>query len=226
MTKRKVINLGIALLVLGALTFWIYKEITRPLPGEAAPDLGREHVTDIAGVEYSSNPPSSGPHFAIWAKKGVYDRLISDGYFIHSLEHGYVVISYDCTKPLAVNSFVSSVLAHDEPAEESTDSGELLKHMNVGEGAAMGWFTPDNPPEVEVTLPEEFNSENCANLVGELTSLTSLAERIIVAPRLNLDSPIALTAWGRVLKLDSVDAEKIKEFIQVFHNAGPEKTEE
>ena len=76
--------------------------VTKPLPGEIVADMGRDHVTDIAGITYSSNPPTSGPHFPVWAKKGVYDRLMSDGYLIHSLEHGYVVISYDCSNEKAV----------------------------------------------------------------------------------------------------------------------------
>ena len=91
------------LLVIGiclGVSYWLFKVFTRPLPGEAVPDMGRDHVTDIAGVNYNSNPPTSGPHFPVWAKRGVYDRFISDGYLIHSLEHGYIILSYDCTKPI------------------------------------------------------------------------------------------------------------------------------
>ena len=221
--KKYLIPISVVILV--ALGFLIYKKLSIPLPGQEVKDDGRTHVTDIYGVEYSSNPPSSGPHFAVWAKPGVYDRLISDGYFIHSMEHGYVVIWYDCDK-LGTSSIIRQVYAHDEPAKESTDSGELLMHMKATPQGDMSWFTPENPPEVEVELPESFKSDSCKNLVSQLSEYTKIAKRVIVAPRLNMDSLIALTAWGRIDKMDSVDKERIEAFIKAYHNRGPEQTAE
>lgn len=232
--KKILIGLLI-LIVLGGGAYWLFKGgggsgsngVPEELLGEEAADLGRDHVTDIFGVEYSSNPPTSGPHFAIWAKKGKYDRLISDGYLIHSLEHGYVVISYDCTKSISNFQFpVSNVLAHDEPSEESPDSGQLLMHMKLTPSPTMSAFTPENPPEVEVSLPEEFNNESCKNLESQLTGLVNYRERVIVVPRINMDKPIAGTAWGRIMKLDSFDQSKLEAFIAKYHNKGPEKTVE
>src|SRR3972149_1562715 len=195
----------IIILVLATLFYWLYKVVSKPLPGEAVAAMGREHLTDIAGIIYNSNPPTSGSHFPVWAKPGVYDRLISDGYFIHSLEHGYVIISYDCEK-LSVSHLpfaVKKAYAHDEPATESTDSGELLKHMKIAPTGDVSWFTPENPPAVEVELPESFQSDSCKNLVGQLSEFTKVAKRIIVTPRTNMDSAIALTAWGRIDRLNS-----------------------
>lgn len=213
--------------------YWFYWKLSRPLPGEAVPDLGRDHVADIAGVDYNSNPPTSGPHFPVWAKSGVYGRLLSDGYLIHSLEHGYIILSYDCTKAITtakpVTHFQFSIfnaLAHDEPTQESTDSGQLLKHMKIQPAPTMSWFTPKNPPEVEVSLPESFDSGSCKNLVSQLLEFTKAAERIIVVPRVGLDTPIVLTAWNRILKLDNADKKTIGDFIKAFHNRGPEQTDE
>ena len=222
--NKRIIWLAVFILV-GALGYWIYKGITKPLPGQAVADKGREHVTDIFGKEYSSNPPTSGPHFPVWAKSGVYDRLISDGYLIHSMEHGYVVIWYDCSR-LSSRSFVKQAFAHDEPAKESTDSGQLLMHMKVQPQGNISWFTPQNPPEVEIELPEAFKSDACKTLVSNLSEFTKVAERVIVVPRLNLDSQVALTSWGRIDKMDSLDKGRIEVFIKAFHNKGPEKTME
>lgn len=184
-------------------------------------------MTDIANIKYNSNPPTSGNHFPMWAKKGVYDRLISDGYLIHSLEHGYVIISYDCSKLVpSAYYLVSSVYAHDEPSEESSDSGQLLKHMKLKQTDEMSAFTPENAPDVEINLPEEFKSESCQKLVSELSEFIAKFERIIVVPRTNIDTQIALTAWNRIEKLDRIDNQKILEFIKAFHNKGPEKTVE
>ena len=221
---KKWIWLVVILVVLG-IGYWVVREFTKPLPGQEVKDDGRTHVADIYGVKYSSNPPSSGPHFAIWAKPGVYDRLISDGYFIHSMEHGYVVIWYDCDK-LGTSSIIKQVSAHDEPAKESTDSGELLMHMKATPQGDMSWFTPENPPDAEVELPESFKSDSCKNLVSQLSEFTKVAKRVIVVPRQNLDTVIAITAWGRIDKLDSVDRERIEAFIKAYHNRGPEQTVE
>ena len=218
-------------LVVASLTilggYWIYKGITKPLPGEVVPDIGREHVTDIAGIAYNSNPPTSGTHFPVWAKPGVYDRLMSDGYLVHSLEHGYVIISYDCTKSISASfGLIPTAFAHDEPTKESTNSGEFLMHMKAAPQGNMSWFTPQNPPEIEVELPESYNSDACKQLVGQLSEFTKVAERVIVVPRVGMDTQIALTAWGRILKLDSVDEVAITSFITTFHNKGPEQTQE
>ncbi len=51
-------------------------------------------------------------------------------------------------------------------------------------------------------------------------------DRLIVVPRPNLDPPIALTAWTKLLKLEIVNEEKIVDFIKEFRNKGPEKTME
>src|SRR3990172_396851 len=95
------------IIVVGLLLFWFAKSATKPLPGEFIADQGRNHITDIYGVTYSSNPPTSGPHFPTWAGRGVYNQILSDGYLIHSLEHGYVVISYDCSKLNISRSIIS-----------------------------------------------------------------------------------------------------------------------
>ena len=219
---------AIGLLVIGALAwggYSLFKGSSSPLPGEIVPDAGRDHVTDIYGIEYTSNPPTSGTHFPVWAKPGVYDRFLSDGYLIHSMEHGYIIIWYDCSK-LSSGRFVREVYAHDEPVEEATDSGELLMHMKVQPTNEMSWFTPQNPPEEEIPLPESFKTDSCKSLVSQLSEFTKAAKRVIIVPRMEMDALVAVTAWGRIDKLDSVDEGQIKAFISAFHNRGPEQTQE
>ena len=59
-------------------------------------DQGKNHVKSDTQVEYGSNPPTSGPHYEEWTKAGVYEEPLADGNLVHSLEHGYVIISYNC----------------------------------------------------------------------------------------------------------------------------------
>lgn len=44
--------------------------------------------------EYSSNPPTSGPHYGQTARSGFRDKEISDQNIIHNLEHGDIWIAY------------------------------------------------------------------------------------------------------------------------------------
>jgi hypothetical protein len=58
---------------------------------------GASHVTNCSPVEYGSNPPSSGTHYGTWAAFRNYDNAVPRGFWVHSMEHGAVVIAYSCT---------------------------------------------------------------------------------------------------------------------------------
>lgn len=197
--------------------WWLIKESSKPLPGQMISDMGREHVADISDITYNSNPPTSGKHFPVWAKKGVYDRIISDGHLIHSLEHGYVVISYNCEKK-------ASKALEETVGPPAPSSGKPLMQMSIQVQGDMSFFTPQNPPEVEVDLPKSFQSNECKKQVSDLAGFLNDFERIVIVPRIDLDTPIALSAWTRLEKLNRFDKKKVKTFIEAFHNKGPEKT--
>ncbi|HYQ15899.1 MAG TPA: DUF3105 domain-containing protein, partial [Polyangiaceae bacterium] len=54
------------------------------------------HVAACTPIDYSTNPPSSGEHYPSWADFGAYDFPLPRGYWVHNLEHGAVVVSYNC----------------------------------------------------------------------------------------------------------------------------------
>lgn len=197
--------------VAGFGVWWLIKETVKPLPGQAVSDLGQEHVPDGTKVQYNSNPPTSGSHFADWTRAGVYEQPISDGHLIHALEHGYVVISYNCMK---LNSKIKSqnskfligrVYAHEEDLSSTPSAGA----------------SPSAELEGDV-----WSSSKCQELKKNLTDLANEKKlsKLIVIPRPNLDSAIALTAWTRIDKLSSFDKARIVRFIDAFRDRGPEKT--
>ncbi|MEK7188868.1 MAG: DUF3105 domain-containing protein [Patescibacteria group bacterium] len=199
----------IFLLLAGAagVGYWLYHEATKPLSGELIADLGREHVPDGTQVNYNSNPPTSGSHYGDWTRAGVYGQPISDGHLVHSLEHGYVVISYNCMKSISNYQFlISNVLAHEEDLN-TTSSGQ------------------SSSPSAELTT-DTWKSDNCQDLVNKLTSIFAKKgkRKLIVIPRPNLDTAMALTAWRRVDKFDKFDEKRITNFIDSFRDQGPEKT--
>lgn len=68
---------------------------------EAHDILASPHVDTVRPSDYNSNPPSSGPHYPVWARWGVFEEPIDRGYLVHSLEHGAVVLSYRCANRAA-----------------------------------------------------------------------------------------------------------------------------
>jgi hypothetical protein len=58
--------------------------------------LPASHVAIGTHVDYDSNPPSSGPHYPIWAAYQVWDTPVQREYYVHNLEHGAIVLLYKC----------------------------------------------------------------------------------------------------------------------------------
>lgn len=208
------IILLVAIAVVAFLGYKAYSSFSKPLPGELLEDLGREHVPDGTVVEYNSNPPTSGPHFADWTRAGIYEKPISDGHLIHSLEHGYVIISYNC-EGLEDTSFslVKTVYAHEEELELESEDGE------------EGDQSQEESVELETGI---WSSQNCQNLKNKLSDFYNKTgeKKLILIPRPGLDSRIALTAWRRILKLAEVEEEKMTEFVNQYRDRGPERTME
>lgn len=94
MNKWVWIGLGVVALV--GFLVWLFVASSKPLPGQKIADLGRKHVPIGEKVEYNSNPPTSGSHYDDWVRSGVYTEARDDRNLVHSLEHGYVIMSYKC----------------------------------------------------------------------------------------------------------------------------------
>lgn len=118
---KKYIWIGASVLVAAGFLGWLFWASSKPLPGVKIADLGREHVPLGTVVEYNSNPPTSGKHYADWVRAGVYDNPRDDRNLVHSLEHGYVILSYKCNSPSGARS---------EKLEEATGGGEVDEECN------------------------------------------------------------------------------------------------
>jgi hypothetical protein len=68
-------------------------------PGEYFPIQSRDHIAvGAAHPAYNSDPPTGGWHYDTAWNPGFYDQPVADEYLVHNLEHGYIVISYNCSK--------------------------------------------------------------------------------------------------------------------------------
>lgn len=90
----------------------------------------------------------------------------------------------------------------DEPVPD-----ELVLH-SMEHGAAVVWYREGlNQSDVD-KITEAFNN--------------SSGKKIMLA-RKDLDVPVALTSWGYLLKLETIDETKIREFIETNNDRAPEK---
>jgi hypothetical protein len=67
------------------------------------------HVPVGTHVDYDSNPPSSGPHYPIWAAFQAFSTPVQREYYVHDLEHGAVVLLYKCATPDGCPSVVAGL---------------------------------------------------------------------------------------------------------------------
>ena len=115
-------GIGIVVFIILFGIFWvaagIKKDLSKPLPGKKVLDQGRQHVpkSEWEKFAYNSNPPTSGPHDSEWIKKGVYKEPQGDGHLVHSLEHGYIIISHSCE--------IKSQITNHKLQKEGTESAE------------------------------------------------------------------------------------------------------
>lgn len=210
MINKKNIIIAIGVLIIVGIITWAFIESSKPLPGTKYPDLGRDHVPLTQKVEYNSNPPTSGAHNVEWIKSGVYGTSKEDPYLIHSLEHGYIIMSYNCGFK---TTLIPGVYAHG--IEENLDAPSLAT-----ESASTATES--------AKLPDSFKSDDCHKLVDQLISIYEKKgkKKLIVVPRPSLDAKIALTAWTYLDKFNSFDQSRIEKFIDAHHNKGPEQTME
>ncbi|WP_075061770.1 DUF3105 domain-containing protein [Ornatilinea apprima] len=80
------------------VSFLVFQALqSTPMLGEAYPIASREHIPDgQKAVDYNSDPPTSGQHYDQPAEAGFYEVAPPDEALVHNLEHGHVVVYYNC----------------------------------------------------------------------------------------------------------------------------------
>lgn len=92
------IVLGIAIVAFLVLTSSsTSKDLGGYVPQEQRiPNEGRSHVATGIKVNYKHNPPASGPHWPSPANWGIYKEQVPTEAWVHNLEHGGIVVLYNC----------------------------------------------------------------------------------------------------------------------------------
>jgi hypothetical protein len=63
---------------------------------EQHPDEGAAHIPCTSATAYGTMPPSSGGHFGCWPEYRTFAEPVPWGNLVHALEHGAMVIVYNC----------------------------------------------------------------------------------------------------------------------------------
>ncbi len=127
------------------------------LPGEYFTPLEREHIP--AGSvfdEYTSEPPSSGPHYGTLAPWGVNDTPIAREQIPHNLEHGGVVILYHC--PGGCDDVADELAAYVDGRAADGDDILLAEYEGDMDAAiaAISWSRVLLLDEVDTDALDEF----------------------------------------------------------------------
>jgi hypothetical protein len=84
---------------LGVLAYLIWQEAQPEVrPGAEIPIQGANHIQlGEPHDPYNSEPPTSGPHYDTPVQAGFYDEAPADEFLVHNMEHGHIIIWYNCS---------------------------------------------------------------------------------------------------------------------------------
>ncbi len=71
------------------------------------PSLGIDHADECTLLNFPQYPPTSGTHFKNWSQFKIYSQPVTAGYWLHSMEHGAMVILYNC--PLGCGADIATL---------------------------------------------------------------------------------------------------------------------
>jgi hypothetical protein len=149
---------------------------------DTPPLLDGPHVAIGTDVTYSSNPPSSGPHYPIWAAFQEFATPVDRRYYVHDLEHGAIVLLYNCALLPGADAGASEAAADSEAG---------------GDGA--------------VTSSCEVLVQNLRNLMSALPedplcdADAGLHRRVVLTPDPLITVPVAAAAWGWTYRAQCFD---------------------
>ena len=75
------------------------------------------HVAQCTPITYATNPPTSGSHYGLWASWRAYADRVPRGFWVHNLEHGGVVVTYNCPTGCAAEVAALTAFLDARPAD-------------------------------------------------------------------------------------------------------------
>jgi hypothetical protein len=169
------------------------------------PDEGRYHVPSCTPVPYVHNPPACGPHWPSPAAWGWHQNIVPREEYVHNLEHGGIVLLYNCPWPDDGGQTVPDDGGIDEPAACEPDSGVV--HVAV----------PDNCPVEIQQLVQLYQQGPVFNWFDFLFEV-----KIVVTPDPLLPTRFGAVAWDWSYTSNTLDTVALQCFINARYGRGPE----
>ena len=87
------------------------------------------HVSDCSVIDYPMNPPVYGDHYPVWAAYTSYSFPVPLGFLVHDLEHGAIVLLYNCPDGCADEVAAAQAFIDALPADPRC--ADAVKHQLV-----------------------------------------------------------------------------------------------
>ncbi len=129
--------------------------------GEDIPIAGALHIDENeTPTDWNSDPPTSGQHYARWVPAGVYQEPVPDGFLVHNMEHGYVVVYYDCSGMsdaacLQFQSDIEATLAEAGP-DPQTNTSKVVVVPRPGMGNPITYASWGHLYKAASFVPQEM----------------------------------------------------------------------
>jgi hypothetical protein len=94
--------------------------------GASIPDEGFTHVDFGTPVTYRNNPPASGNHWPCWTPYGVASAVVHPEAWVHNLEHGAVVLLFQCADATSCPDALSALTKIDNDAPDAPGGGHRI----------------------------------------------------------------------------------------------------
>lgn len=125
----------------------------------AVPDEGRYHIEFGQTAKYDHFPPSSGLHYGKILNWGFYNEAIPPEYWVHSLEHGGIVILYNCASSCKDTEDAIWQVVQKAPPEDQFNEVKILVTPNSQidhKVVALAWDTELDLDEANYDILLDF----------------------------------------------------------------------
>ncbi len=210
--QKKYLYIGIACFVVISVLGWLFYESIKPLPG-IKQSYQCDNFIDFSSLQIKNTDDKCRVHVPIGT-----------------------VVDYPTNPPTLgphypdwIRAGVYTDVKDDRNLVHSLEHGyvEMFYKCNL-DGKVWG---PDNATEsaqVASSSGQLDSKSECDQRKNQLEAIYNKKgqHKLIVAPRPNLDTNFALSAWQYLDKFDSFDDKRITDFISAHLENGPERTME
>lgn len=123
----------------------------RMVESAVPPSEGWTQVPEGTSLTYRNNPPTSGPHYPVWARYEEYVTPIPRGYWVHNVGRGATVLLY---RPDAPAGLITELIEAYRAIPNDSDCGNRW---------ALITPDPELPGSVAVVNAESILQGSCVN---------------------------------------------------------------